>query len=55
MSGGTADQLDITATSGHTSTATALGGIEPTTIGMGLVSAAAAQGDFVLVDLRIRP
>lgn len=55
MSGGTADQIELSATSGHTSNQTTLAGIENPTIGWGLVSAAAAQGDFLLCDLRLRP
>jgi hypothetical protein len=54
-SDGTADRLDIVATTGHTSNSTTLGGVESPHVGWGLVSAAAAAGDFVLVDLRCRP
>ena len=55
MSGGTADRLDIAATSGHTSNQTTMGGVETPHVAWGLVSAAAGAGDAVLVDLRCRP
>lgn len=55
VSDGTADRLDIAATTGHTSNATALGGIESPIVGWGLVSAGGAAGETILVDLRIRP
>ena len=55
MSGGTADRLDIVATSGHTSNITTMAGVETPHVAWGLVSAAAGAGDCVLVDLRCRP
>lgn len=55
MSANTADRVEQYAIVAGTGATPPITGDERPDVGVGLVSAAAATGDFVLVDLRIRP
>lgn len=55
VSGDTADRVEAGLMIASTGATPTLTGFDQLQMGVGLVSAAAAGGDFVLVDLRIRP